>query len=163
MLHLSDPATLLPPARPFPLSQYINAGLDCSNYASYLYNYAFGYYPSSNIDSQACAPTAAPGRLLSTVSITQQQLFRTGDLLYITGSSTSPGVTHVVIFTGWQVDFTPGATGMLANSTLVNNVSPASRTSVVSCIKKRVAAGLPVWVVADSTYTGPNLRPLCGW
>jgi len=138
-------------------------GLDCSNWSSFIYNYAFGYYPTSGIDKQACAPTAAPGRLLSTVSITQQHLFRTGDLMYISGSSTSPGVTHVIMFTGWQVDFTPGATGLLANATLLANVSPSSQKSVVNCMKARLSQGLPVYVVADSTYNGPALRPLCGW
>ena len=30
-------------------------------------------------------------------------------------------------------------------------------------MQDRRAKGLPVYVISDSHYTGPNLRPFCGW
>jgi cytochrome c1 len=32
----------------------LSTGVDCSNYVAYIYNYAFGYYPTSAIGKQCC-------------------------------------------------------------------------------------------------------------
>lgn len=140
--------------------------MDCSNYVAWLYNFAFGYYPTSAVGAQACAPSA-PGRLLSSVTVSRLDRLNPGDLLYITLSSTGRippvKVSHVVLWTGWQVDFSPNSTGPLAYSTLVGNLDPNQRPGIVACMTDRVAKGLPVYVISDSHYTGPNLRPFCGW
>ncbi|KAF8072456.1 hypothetical protein HT031_000115 [Scenedesmus sp. PABB004] len=142
-------------------------GLDCSNYAAWVYNFAFGYYPTSAIGAQACSPRSAPGRLLANVTRRDQARLAPGDLLFITGSTagrTPPlRVSHVIMWTGLAVDFTPGAGGPLANATLVAALPAKQRPGAVKCIADARAAGRPVWVISDSTHDGPALRPFCGW
>lgn len=144
----------------------LHAGMDCSNYAAWLYNFAFGFYPSSAIGSLACS-SDAPGQILDTVTTANLSLLNPGDLLFITlgksGHSPPVRVSHIVLWTGWTVDYTPGATGPLARTTLMNNLSPAQKSSAAACVAAQRSKGLPVYVISDSRYTGPNLRPFCGW
>lgn len=142
-------------------------GVDCSSYTTYLFNYAFGYYPTSAIGSQACAATA-PGRLLGSISSPSNlSLLAPGDLLFITpsrkGRAPPLRVSHVIMWTGWTVDFSKGSTSPLANATLVANLSASQRASTVACIDAAAAAGQPVYVITDSHHAGPALRPFCGW
>lgn len=141
-------------------------GVDCSNYSAYLYNMAFGLRLTSAIASQACEPGKAPGRLLP-VTAKQPELFKPGDLLYITyGSNASTPlpipVSHVVVWTGLTVD-TQSKTSRLSLDRLVSDVKPGQREGVRRYARERAAAGKPVYVISDSTFTGPNLRPFAGW
>lgn len=52
--------------------------------AAWILNFAFGFYSTSSIGEQACHPTYTPGRLLSTVGVSQLNLLRPGDLVFIT-------------------------------------------------------------------------------
>jgi hypothetical protein len=67
------------------------------------------------------------------------------------------------MWTGWTVDFTPGTTSQVANATLVANIPSSRQSHTVACINAAAAAGQPVYVITDSTYDGPALRPFCGW
>lgn len=146
---------------------HTHAGVDCSNLSSWLYNLAFGFNPTSSIGAQACHPTRAPGRLLHNITAADQEQLAPGDLLYITlgrsGRSPPVRVSHVVLWTGWTVDFSGRASGPLANASLVANLPPEQRRGAVACMRAHRADGRPVFVIADSTYSGPNLRPFCGW
>lgn len=146
--------------------KYPWAGLDCSNYAAWIYNAYFGYYPTSSIGAQACS-SSAPGRLLTTISLSKLDQLYPGDLVYITlgksGRTAPVRVSHVVLWTGWTVNFTEGATGMLSNASLVRNLPLSQRSGAVSCMRAQLEKGLPVYVISDSTHSGPNLRPFCGW
>eukprot|EP00775_Hariotina_reticulata_P009974 gene9974-10128_t len=140
--------------------------LDCSNFVAFIYNLAFGYYPTSAIGTQACGSTA-PGRLLP-IPITNLSQLLPGDVVLVTigkTSSTVPPVrvSHSVLWTNWTVDFTPGASGFLSNPTLIGNLPSSQRRSAVSCMNTQRSRGLPVYVIADSTHAGPGLRPFCGW
>jgi cell wall-associated NlpC family hydrolase len=68
-----------------------SAGLDCSNFTSWVYNYGLGVKFDSAIDAQANGPTA-PGRLLA-----PGEAFEPGDLLFIEDLARTKA-THVVIF-----------------------------------------------------------------
>jgi hypothetical protein len=74
-----------------------------------------------------------------------------------------PQVSHVVLWTGWSVDFTQDSTSPLANATLVANLPSSQRSNAVACINAAAATGQPVFVITDSTHAGPALRPFCGW
>ncbi len=68
-----------------------SAGLDCSNYTAWVYNYGLGISFTSNIHAQSTGPKA-PGRLLASTDTLQA-----GDLLFILRRDRSE-VSHVVIF-----------------------------------------------------------------
>lgn len=133
---------------------------------AFIYNLAFGYYPTSAIGAQACGSNA-PGCLLP-ISIANLSQLVPGDVVLVTigkTSSTVPPVrvSHSVLWTNWTVDFTPGATGFLSNATLVAALPSTQRKNAVTCMNAQRSRGLPVYVIADSTHTGPGLRPFCGW
>lgn len=69
------------------------AGLDCSNFTSWVYNYGLGIRFTSDIASQADGPKA-PGRRLS-----PDEPLAVGDLLFITTRDRSR-VSHVVLWLG---------------------------------------------------------------
>jgi hypothetical protein len=134
-----------------PTAVFLRAGVDCSNLSAFVYNFAFGFYPTSNISEQACHPTKAPGRLLAGVTTSKQDQLFPGDLLFITigTKNRSPPVriTHVVIWTGWTVDF--GGNGPLSKSALMANARDSEQKSIEKCMADRQAAGQPVYVIAD--------------
>jgi hypothetical protein len=74
-----------------------------------------------------------------------------GDLVFITlsskGRSPPVRVTHVVIWTGWTVDF--GGSGPMSMSALMANVCDSEKGSIEKCMAERQAAGQPVHVIAD--------------
>ena len=67
------------------------AGLDCSNFTSWVYNYGLGIVFTSDVNMQADGPKA-PGRRLAI-----NEAFAPGDLLFIEGRDRA-NVTHVVIY-----------------------------------------------------------------
>lgn len=69
----------------------IAAGLDCSNFTAWVYNYGLGIKFTSNISEQSDGPLA-PGRKLG-----RDEKLEPGDLLYIMKKDRSR-VSHVVIF-----------------------------------------------------------------
>ncbi len=69
------------------------AGLDCSNFTAWVYDYGLGIRFSSDIPRQADG-LQAPGRCLN-----QGESFAVGDLLYIAKKDRSR-VSHVVIWLG---------------------------------------------------------------
>jgi len=75
----------------FSSTYQVGPGMDCSNFTSFVYQYAFNYYINSAVATQAS--TDSTGRLLST----SEQLLP-GDLMFCSGSSTSTIVTHVIIY-----------------------------------------------------------------
>jgi len=78
------PAALVGPAGAGP-------GLDCSNFTSWVYNYALGIRFTSNVQQQADGPLA-PGRVLA-----PDEPFAPGDLLFILPEDRAE-VSHVVIY-----------------------------------------------------------------
>ncbi|KHK04181.1 NlpC/P60 family protein [Desulfovibrio sp. TomC] len=69
------------------------AGLDCSNFTSWVYNYALGLRFTSAITAQADGPKA-PGRRL-----VPDEPWKVGDLLFITSRDGSR-VSHVAVWLG---------------------------------------------------------------
>jgi cell wall-associated NlpC family hydrolase len=69
------------------------AGLDCSNFTSWVYNYALGLRFVSAIAAQADG-RLAPGRRLA-----PNEPWKVGDLLFLTSRNGS-GVSHVVLWLG---------------------------------------------------------------
>ena len=142
------------------------ASVDCSNFAAFAYNIAFGFYPTSGIGEMVCHPTKAPGRLLSGVTTTKLDQLYPNDLVFITlgrsGHSPPVRVSHVVIWTGLTVDFS-GAGGELSQTALMANLHDYEKGAMKKCIAEKRAAGQPVYVIADSHNNGPELRPFCGW
>jgi hypothetical protein len=67
------------------------AGLDCSNFTSWVYNYGLGIVFTSDVNIQADGPNA-PGRRLAA-----NEAFAPGDLLFIENRARTK-VTHVVIY-----------------------------------------------------------------
>jgi hypothetical protein len=47
--------------------------------------------------------------------------------------------------------------------TLFANVKPKEQPAAQAYVDARRAAGMPVYVISDSHWTGPNLRPFAGW
>jgi len=64
---------------------------------------------------------------------------------------------------GIQVDFTPDAIGRFAYATLIDALPDRQRSSAIAYISAQQAAGLPVYVIADSTHIGPGYCPFAGW
>jgi len=67
------------------------AGLDCSNFSAWVYNYALGIQFTSDVQQQANGPRA-PGRVLA-----PDEPLAPGDLLYILRGNRAD-VSHVVIY-----------------------------------------------------------------
>lgn len=142
-------------------------GLDCSNYAAWLLNIGFGFYPSTDVGEQACHPERAPGRLLHNISLPENSTsLLPGDLLFITpsrSSNTAPvRVSHVAVFTGYKVDFV-NKTSPFYNTTLLANLPASQHKLYTLCFSKEIAAKRPVFVISDSSQSGPAYRPLCSW
>jgi hypothetical protein len=148
---LSALLLLLLPLLPLLLLLLLLAGLDCSNLAAFVHNFAFGFYPTSNISEIACHPTKAPGRLLATVTTSTLDQLRPGDLVYVTlgrkGRSPPVRVSHVVFWTGWTVDF--AGSGQLSKDALMANVANKEKAGIERCMAAKQAAGQPVYVIAD--------------
>lgn len=148
-------------------------GLDCSNFVAWVYALAFGYAPATAVGEMACGPTRAPGLLLHDVRASDAHRLAPGDLLFgrlsrhharasHDGAQPAPSaVRHVAMFTGLTADFSAGASGPLANASLLAAVPARLRPAVAACMASAHAAGRPVWVVADSAHAGPALRPWC--
>lgn len=75
----------------FPIDKQVGPGLDCSNYTSWIFLYAFNHKMSSAIRTQAASDDA--GRLLNF-----NEDCEPGDLLFSSGSSSGSTVTHVSVF-----------------------------------------------------------------
>lgn len=69
----------------------VGPGLDCSNFTSWVLNYAFGLSMTSSVTSQAGSTDA--GTFIGSPSALQP-----GDLLFITGSPSSSKITHVALY-----------------------------------------------------------------
>lgn len=141
------------------------AGLDCSNFVAWVYNFAFGYYPTTVIGESACHPTYAPGRLLHNVTTMHLDQLRPGDLVFGRQSWRPAGapsaVRHVALWTGYTVDF-ENATSPFYNAMLLQNVAEVHRHVYAHCMAHQRALGRPVHVIADSNFAGPAYRPFCG-
>jgi cell wall-associated NlpC family hydrolase len=75
----------------FASTDQVGPGLDCSNFTSFVYQYAFNYSIISAVATQAS--TDSTGTLLAKAGP-----FLPGDLMFCSVSSTSTTVTHVVIY-----------------------------------------------------------------
>jgi cell wall-associated NlpC family hydrolase len=66
-------------------------GLDCSNFTSWILDYAFGHQVTSAIQAQAADSAAGP-------LVPQDEALQPGDLLFIRGSPADGPITHVAIY-----------------------------------------------------------------
>lgn len=132
-------------------------GVDCSDFTSWVYNYAFGIPTGgavmpTGIGQQACDPSVAPGVALNynytnITGVIAAGKLQPGDLLYIMGSN-SLQITHVITWIGQQV----GA------GFDQSRLAPDAASYVG---KGQSLTG--AWVIADSHYNGPDYRPFLGW
>ena len=93
-------------------------------------------------------------------------LTSSGDLLFITASSQDGvpppvRVSHVIVWTGHRANFSTSGK-QFSWDTLLANTKPSERPAAQAYATARVAAGLPLYVITDSHYTGPNYRPFAG-
>lgn len=111
----------------------------------------------------------SPRALTPTVRACHCEYATAGDILFITPSiskfgPTAPGairISHAIVWTGHTVDFT--TTGRpFSWDTIIANVNPKDQASMMGYVNARRAAGLPVYVITDSHWTGPNYRPFAG-
>lgn len=61
------------------------------------------------------------------------------------------------------MDTSPNARGPLSRAALLANLPDNQKRSAAAYMDRAAAAGQPVYVIADSHYTGPNYRPFAGW
>ncbi len=133
-------------------------GVDCSDFTSWVYNYAFGIPAGgavmpTGIGQQACDLGVAPGVALdynrtNIAEVIAAGKLQPGDLLYIMGGGTSVQITHVILWTGQQV-------GVNFDQ---SRLAPDAASYVGSGQSLEGA-----WVIADSHYAGPAYRPFLGW
>jgi len=121
-------------------------GVDCSNFTSWIYNYALGEGRfTSAIGPQADGP-AAPGERIAGLDrgniSGSESLLRPGDLLFIKGSR-GKRITHVAVWTGLRVG------------------TDVPKEEIAAGWRKRARPG--DYVIADSTGIGPRYRPFRGW
>jgi hypothetical protein len=67
----------------------------------------------------------------------------------------------VALWTGHTIEFENTASPFY-NATLLENVPQGQQAAVVACMAQQLALGRPVYVVADSSFAGPAVRPFCG-
>lgn len=141
------------------------AGLDCSNLVAWIYNFGFGFYPTTVLAEAACHPTYAPGRLLHNVTTAHLDQLRPGDLVFGRQSrrhaNAPAAVLHVAVWTGYTVDFSD-STSPFYNETLLDSIPEAHWNTYVRCMTRQLSHGRPVHVIADSNFAGPAYRPFCG-
>jgi len=144
-------------------------GADCSDFTSFLWNFAFGAYLDTAIGSQACNP-AEPGVIIPYTS-SQLNMFQPGDLLYIAPWNSSLGipntVTHVVSWTGYTMGETiivNGTSITLSREFLMNNTAWGFEYTMANTgIDAAIKANQPIYIIVDSHNAGPNYRPFTGW
>lgn len=100
-------------------------GLDCSNFTAFVYNLALGIRPTGDIHQQAemtSAPGPGPNRTTPALRIELPERYdaydktlRTGDLLFIKGSSGST-ISHVVLWVG-SIGHSPDRVPLILDST----------------------------------------------
>jgi hypothetical protein len=139
--------------------KYPTRGVDCSNLSSWVYNFGLGGAMTGATGAQACNPAFAPGVELDFWPY-DVHLFRPGDLLYIKGSHLPGRVTHVIHWTNLTMGDGPG---QIPQSTLINNTPAYERKTALEWIKAIQDHNLPVHVIVDSHYGGPDYRPYAGW
>jgi hypothetical protein len=61
------------------------------------------------------------------------------------------------------MDTSANATGPLSRPALLANLPANQQRSAAAYMDRAAAEGWPVYVIADSHYTGPNYRPFAGW
>jgi len=155
---------------PEPAQQVRWQGVDCSDFTSWVYNFAgfLGAALPTAITKQACTTDAGLGKLLavdaSNVATYEDQL-RPGDLLYIRGLEDPSKITHVVIWSGmrWK-DLRAGAAGAAYDPAAVG--TPGSRLGGDFTTYSLTAAELETrnpYMIVDSHYAGPAYRPFAGW
>lgn len=132
---------------------------------SWVYNFAWGVYPTTYIAESACHPTYAPGRLLHNITTAHLDQLRPGDLVFGRQRKRERKgplpVRHVVLWTGFVVEF-ENATSPFFVDALLENVPHAHRNAYLDCIAHQRSLGRPVYVIADSNFAGPAYRPFCG-
>ena len=132
-------------------------GIDCTNYTSFVYNFAFGAYISTGVGIQSCSRNE-PGTILKTKDFNS---FQPGDILYITGKSSLPNkITHAIIWTGEKVNYTDTDSPFYVE-TLLSHLNESQKNTVKAYIIKNKNPS--IFVIADSHFDGPNYRPFAGW
>lgn len=133
-------------------------GMDCSNFTSWVYNYALGIpnggkVMTGAIGQQACDSSVAPGVALdynytNIAEVIAAGKLQPGDLLYIMGGGGNLQITHVITWIGQQVgvgfdqsQLAPDASSYIGEGQSLTGA----------------------WVIADSHYNGPDYRPFLGW
>lgn len=136
-------------------------GMDCSHFTAYSYNFAFGAYLFTGIDSQACS-TKLPTVVLPYTQ-DDQDSFQPGDILYIASSSydNPKKISHAILWTGFKMN--DPKFPQFSQENLMKNVPENQKWAMYNHWKKFPPSHYPTWVIADSHYNGPNFRPFAGW
>lgn len=87
-----------------------------------------------------------------------------GDTLYV-GSLNGGAidVSHVIIWTGIQADFTNTSSPYYINTLISSMDAPCKWAAAWEIANPRISSNLPIWVIIDSTNFGVNYRPFVGW
>lgn len=151
-------------------------GLDCSDFTSWVWNFA-GLTTApmpTGIGTQACTTTQAPGTLLDinaanfdevqTDGTTLGSRLRAGDLLYVLSTST-PDVAHVITWTGlrWRDLQASSAKGKYETSKLGEAGSRLGGDLVKYGLSLAQLDAANPYMIVDSHYAGPAYRPFNGW
>jgi len=134
-------------------------GIDCSTYTSFVYNFGLGTNLNKDVQQQACGPNA-PGRVLNIKNLTNtanQNLMEPGDLLYIAGDG---NISHVIMWTGHQLTNGTGAFGI---DTIIQSYPADTSEFVYNAGMDSLKNNETIYLISDSTGTGPNYRMFISW
>ena len=137
-------------------------GIDCSTYSSYLYNYGFGAFLVTNIQKQGC-DAKGPGRILN-LKVDDVHKFQVADLIYLfrgDGAEKPYVISHVIVWTGIEMTFV--GDGPYSYNTIKKNVPECQWDKQDAYIQAQRKAKKPVYIISDSHWNGPGLRPFAGW
>ena len=134
-------------------------GFDCSSFTSFAYNFGLGTPFNKDVQSQACGP-AAPGVVLDINNVTiatKQDTLQPGDLIYLAGKG---NISHALLWTGQKLTYGSGKFGL---DTIINSYDPSVRNSTYSGALYRLQKNITVYLIADSSGSGPNYRMFLWW
>lgn len=135
-------------------------GIDCSHFSSFTYNLALGTPFNTAVGSQACGEKA-PGKVINITNDTVDaniELLKPGDLLFIESGG---NISHVIMWTGYKLENNSGIFGM--DNILKSYREGSSRDYYNRTVTKKMKNNETVYIVADSSYDGPNYRFFLGW
>ena len=117
---------------------------------------------TKDVKKQACS-SDAPGRILNISNLTlinKLEILKPGDLLYLDGGTNSDTITHVIMWTGYKLTNDNGPFGI---QTLVNVYPAEQRGWILWEAAKSFKSNYPIYLITDSSGSGPNYRLFLGW